>query len=392
MPRTRVDVVVVGLGVMGAAVTAALARQGLKTVGLDQYTPPHDRGSSHGQTRLLRTAYVEGDVYIPLVKRAIEGWRSLEAETGEAFFHQTGIVYLGGPKSTLLDDLDAAATAHHLPVTCLNINNLYKDNYDHVPKGFALPPGWQGRLERDAGFVRCEPAVGAFHQVAQNAGARLVFGQTVNVEEQPGKSFHIQTTSEDFEARHIILCVGPWFGQFMVAHFPRLSPIPTVLEQRTLHWYGAGPAQTVEAGFNPFCIDLDEGGWLYGFPCLDGRVKVSNHHLGARVESPEANPQALLAEHQRRMARWVAQYLPGLGTEQLARTCLYTTSPDTDFILGPHPENPRLILATGFSGHGFKFAPVIGDMLADVLMNDTADIIPAALRPDRFFRGHEHIC
>ncbi|MEO0612245.1 MAG: FAD-dependent oxidoreductase, partial [Pseudomonadota bacterium] len=227
MPRTRVDVVVIGLGVMGAAVTTALARRGVTVIGLDQYTPPHDRGSSHGQTRLLRTAYVEGDVYIPLVKRAIEGWRSLEAETGEAFFHQTGIVYLGGPKSTLLDNLDAAATAHHLPVARLDMSGPCKDDYHHVPEGFALSRGWQGRLERDAGFVRCEPAVSAFHQVAQRAGARLVFGQTVNVEEQPGKSFHIQTTSEDFEARHIILCVGPWFGQFMVAHFPRLSPIPT---------------------------------------------------------------------------------------------------------------------------------------------------------------------
>ncbi|MEO1149991.1 MAG: N-methyl-L-tryptophan oxidase [Pseudomonadota bacterium] len=375
MAQRVADALVVGLGVMGAAVTAALTRRGLDVVGFDQYTPPHHHGSSHGQTRLLRTAYVEGEIYVPLIKRAIDGWRELEAETGEDLFHQSGIVYLGGPTSTLLRDLNAARARHDLPFETLDTNLL---------SGEPLQDGWQAYLECAAGFVRCEPAVRALHQVAQRARASLLFNQPLSVSDTATGNFHIRTQTESFEAPLLFVCVGPWFGAFMETSFPHLVPIPTILERRSLHWYRAGQNHTLAAGFRPFCIDLGTDGWLYGFPALDGKVKVSNHHLGMTVDTPHANADTLLAQHRKKMAPWVTRHLPSLGPEETASTCLYTTSPDTDFILGPHPENRGLILATGFSGHGFKFAPVIGEMLADCINGQTAQIVPRGLRPKRF--------
>jgi len=371
------DIAVLGLGVIGAAVADALARAGARVAGFDRWHPPHDYGSSHGETRLLRTAYVEGDLYVPMVRRAIAGWRDLEAQTQTQLFNQTGIVYFGPEDGALITGVDRAAKTYDLPLDHGKANDFQE---------VCTPTEWSRRCEPEAGFINCEPAVAAFLKRAKSHGAHLFCDEEPDWISREHTHFSLKTSTRSVLVEKLVLCLGPFLPGFLADHFPRMSPVPLILQRRILHWY------TVQSGedgrsplLRPFCFDHGDDGWFYGFPSVDGQtVKVSNHHYGENITSLYDYNRAVDPADYRLVDHHVRQHLPWLGKRKQSKTCLYTTSLDEDFILGAHPDDDRLFVATGLSGHGFKFAPEIGNMMTRALQDGAETGIPSAFSPRRF--------
>ncbi|MGF1544179.1 MAG: N-methyl-L-tryptophan oxidase [Parvularculaceae bacterium] len=344
------DVAVVGLGVMGAACAAYAASAGLSVVGFDARRPPHDRGSSHGETRLLRVSYAEGEAYVPLARRARDLWRTLGDEAGEALFEETGVLYAGPPTSALLTGVKTAAAKHGLALSSpLNDSAL-------APR---LQPAWEAIFEDGAGFLRAEDALCALLEKASRAGAALRPGVGARATPDGGA---IEAAGEIIRAQRIILCVGAWLPDAAMGLAPALAGALR-LQRQTLHWYDAGPAFTRAAGFKPFVLAAADDAWIYGFPSIDGAtLKAANHFGGARIASPNDLDAPVDEAAAARIDAALADAFPDLGPRRRSKNCIYTMTPDEAFAIGPVREN--VLVVGGMSGHGFKFAPAIGEAAA----------------------------
>ena len=360
----RYDVAVVGLGAAGSA---ALARAGAKVVGIDRYDPPHALGSSHGETRLLRTAYSEGAVYVPMALRAIELWRALEQRTGTSLFAQTGVFYCGPQGERFLDSARAAAAHWQLPLA----------TPAPLPQ-LALPPAWQWFEERGGGYVFAEPAIGAFLQDAKAHGAELFANCRCEAMDSSGPAIVLQTAAGAIAADKVVVTTGAWIAQLL----PELAPA-THAERRVLHWFADPDGRhTSAAGFKPFVVTTGNDQMFYGFPAnAIGEVKVGEHFLAERIAGPDTVDRAISARDVEHIVPLVAQFLPGLGARTRSTVCFYPMSWDEHFIIDRSPHDARIVVGAGLSGHGFKFAPVIGEALANLALDRTQqiDIAPFAL-------------
>lgn len=355
------QVAVVGLGAAGAAALWALARAGCDVVGVDQFDVAHDRGSSHGQTRMLRVAYAEGPEYVPLVRRAIGLWRELEAQTGQALFRETGIFYAGEPESAFLKATAASARAQNVTL-------------DIVPAGaqrnrMALPAHWTAFVEREGGFVEAEKALLAFVGEARRSGARVVTGKVVRFD-QRADGVEVKTDRETIHARRVVVAAGAWASELLPSLAPHLR-----IERRVLHWFeDRGGRHRFDAGFIPFIVDADDGLEFYGFPSIDGLgVKAAEHDMRNALLAPVASADKLdLRVSEAEVARasaLVRRYLPELGPATASKVCMYPMSTDGHFIVDRLPDAPNVIVAAGLCGHGFKFAPALGEALAALALD-----------------------
>jgi sarcosine oxidase len=360
------DVVIIGLGVMGSAALAALARRGKRVVGIDRFSLGHDRGSSHGITRVIRLGYFEHPSYVPLVRAAYPLWRELEARSGQSLMTKTGIVEIGAPASDLVAGTLQSSQLHGLPHDILDAPSLMK----RFP-AFRLPDDFVGVFQPDGGFVRAEPAVAALQELASRSGAELIWNEPVLAIKPHRDGVALTTGRGDIRAGRAIVAAGPWLKSLL----PQL-PVRLRVTRQVLAWFEPADHARPRFAAERFPVFLLENadGVFYGFPADAPGVKVAKHHHLDEAVDPDHYDRAVSATDEAVIRKVLTAHLPDADGRLLtAQTCLYTITPDGDFILDQLPECPQIIVASPCSGHGFKFAPVIGEILADLAVTGRTD-------------------
>jgi sarcosine oxidase len=356
------DVVVVGLGAMGAAALHRLARRGVRVLGLDRLTPGHDQGSSHGESRIIRLGYFEHPSYVPLLRRAYQLWRELEAEAETKLLHITGIVEIGPPGGEVVSGTLAASRLHGLSHDVMDAAETMR----RFP-AFKIPGDYVGVFQPDGGFIAAEPAIAAMLARARTAGAEIQTNVAVRSVSPQGNGVRIETSSGAIDTRTAVVAAGPWLKKLM----PDL-PVPLRVTREVMGWFEPQNPAPFSAPFlaEPFPVFLLESplGQHYCFPpWRGGLLKIAKHHHRNQTVDPDHVDRVVSAEDEALIRPFVSRYIPAAaGPLRSAKTCLYTMTPDHDFLIDRLPGAQNIIVASPCSGHGFKFAPVIGEILADL--------------------------
>ncbi|MBY8875054.1 N-methyl-L-tryptophan oxidase [Micromonospora sp. PLK6-60] len=356
------DVIVVGLGGMGSSAAYHLAARGQRVLGLERFGPAHDRGSSHGGSRITRQAYFEDPAYVPLLLRAYELWERLERDAGREIISLTGGVFVGRPESTVVAGSLRAAREWDLPHELLDAGELRRRFPTFTPAGDEV-----ALYEARAGFVRPEATVAAHLDLAARHGADLRYGEPVRGwRVLPDGGVQVTTGQASYRARRLVVCPGAWAPELLAD-----LGVPLAVERQVMYWFqpgtGVGPFAPRR---HPIYIHEDAAGTqVYGFPAIDGPAggaKVAFFRHG-QLCTPETIDRRVHPAEVRDMAERLGSILPSLAGPFLrAATCMYTNTPDQHFVIATHPEHPQVTVACGFSGHGFKFVPVVGEILADL--------------------------
>jgi sarcosine oxidase len=359
------DALVVGLGGMGSAAAAHLAARGLRVTGLERFGPAHALGSSHGGSRIIRQSYFEDPAYVPLLKRAYELWERAERDAGADLLTVTGGLYLGAPHSRTVAGALASAREHDLPHERLDAAEIRRRFPTLRPAD-----GEVALYEAVAGYVRPEASVSAHLRLAARAGAELHFDEPVTTW-NAGDGVRVTTATGTYEAERLVVCPGAWAPQLLAD-----LGVPFTVERQVQYWFApAGGTAAYER--HPIWIhQADDGLQLYGFPAIDGPdggVKTAFFRHGS-VTTPETIDRVVHPDEVAFMAQRLGALAPGIPGEFLrGAACLYTTTPDEHFVVAVHPAHENVTVACGFSGHGFKFAPVIGEILADLATTGTTE-------------------
>lgn len=369
------DVVVLGLGVMGASAVHQLAGRGVRVLGLDANQRGHVLGSSHGRSRIIREAYYEAAEYVPLVQRAFIQWRELEEETGLDLLLMTGCLNIGRPGTQVVDGVIASARRHGLPSEVLPSDAMRS----RFP-AFALPESHVGVYQPTAGVLNADACVGALVDASVARGATIRHGELVNNWEPDGDGVIVRTRSGTIRAQKLVITAGPWSASVLADLGLPLQAV----RQYVVHFEPQAPERFSAPGFPAFIWDVAEGE-VYGIPYLPGSgFKVGGHDPGEPC-TPETARRTVTAEEIENVRSIFERCLPGCATTMsMAATCLYTVTPDRHFIIDRHPEHPQVSYAAGFSGHGFKFGPTIGEVLADLAIEGSSRHDVAFLRAARF--------
>jgi sarcosine oxidase len=350
------DVVVCGLGAMGSAALHHLASRGKRVLGLERYIPGHDRGSSHGATRIIRLGYFEHPSYVPLLRRAYALWRELEAAAGRQLLHITGIAEIGPSAGALVQGTLASSRLHGLRHEALAAPELMR----RFP-AFKLPPDYVAVVQPDGGFVEVEPSIAAQLALATAAGAEIRSGERVQAIEPRTGCVRIVTDGGAVEAGAAIVAAGPWAKALL----PALAA-PLRVTREVMGWFEPTDAELFQA-FPVFIIESRHG-MHYGVPPDGGGgIKIAKHHHRNETVDPDDYDRTVSADDEALIRAAVADHIPAAnGALIAAKTCLYTMTPDGDFLIDRLPGAPNVVVASPCSGHGFKFAPVIGEILADL--------------------------
>lgn len=351
---------VIGAGAAGSAAAYALARRGADVHLFEQYELFHVNGSSHGATRLFRIAYYEHPDYVPLLQRAAALWRDLEAASGDALLYQTGILMAGYDDGIFIPGNLEAARRHDLPIECLSSETAVR----RFP-WFSFPSEMQLMIEPDAGFVRADLAIAAFVRGAADKGARIRDKRAVRAWSPASRGVEVETADGTESFDRLIVAPGAWATPLLGDIGVIVSPV-----RKNLFWVAPGDDRfALNSGFPPFAVEQRDKSFFYGFPAVDNDgVKTGEHTGGLPVGAPE-DPMTdeRREEDAARQQRFLKTYAPGLPHAiTKAQACLYEASPDGHFIIDRHPADERVSFAIGMSGHGFKFAPLIGEALADL--------------------------
>ena len=367
----RVEVAVVGLGAMGATALWVAASSGLTAAGLDALEPPHDRGSSHGESRVFRTAYSEGTFYVPLLQRSLALWRDLEAESGAELFTATGALLIGPPDSDTVRGALASARAHRLEHRLLDATALRREYPQH-----AVDEGSVAVHETQAGVLRPERCIATALERARALGARVETGARVTAVRPHATGIDIAVDGGGVvRADRVIVAAGAWSGRLL----PALSAALTV-ERQVMAWFPCeDPQAFAPQRFPVFIHDIGAGRLRYGLPTLDGRtVKVAVHHEGAAAH-PDHLDRTVGEADLAPLREFVAGHLRGLGSDVAAAVvCMYTNTPDEHLMVGAVPSQPGVIALGGCSGHSFKLAPAMAEVAVACALGEP---VPPALAP-----------
>jgi sarcosine oxidase len=356
------DVAIAGLGGMGSAIAAHCAVRGASVIGLEQFGPAHDLGSSHGKSRMIRKAYFEDAAYVPLVLRSYELWRALERETGDQLLRITGVLSAGKENSEIISGTKRAAAQHDLSIEALSREQVSK----RYP-GVKLLENEVALFEPDGGVLDPEGAVRAHLKAARAAGAELRFETAMRSWDTNGDGVQLHLADgTHLSARTLVLSLGPWFKQTLEA----LGV--TLRVQRNVQAWFSPDTNLYEADRFPAFL-LDRAGLpapLYGFPDFGDGVKVAFHGLGQITTAEEIDRGVDMARDVAPIAHELQRWMPGAAAIfREAKPCMYSLTPDGNFVIDRHPAHSNVVLCGGFSGHGFKFAPVIGEIAADLSLD-----------------------
>lgn len=374
------DSIVVGLGGMGSAAAAHLARRKQRIVGLEQFSPAHALGSSHGKTRIIRQAYYEDPAYVPLLLRAYELWHELERETGQTLLRRTGGLMVGLPDSPLVAGSQRSAREHGLAHDVLDAREMRRRFPATNPRA-----GEVGVFELPAGMLFPERCVQAHLDSAARGGAELHFDTPVSDwgMTEHGAAYATTTAGDRFEAGNLLVCAGAW-----VERWASQMGVPIRIERNVMHWFEGAPAALAELQELPvFILDRAGSPALYGFPYIEGQgLKAAFHHSGTYT-TPDALERTVKPAEAAPVQAALAQWLPAAATRCIESVaCMYSLTPDEHFVVGLHPTLPNVVVAAGFSGHGFKFCSVMGEIMADLAMQRATRHPIELFSPTRFKR------
>ena len=371
----RGEVIVVGLGAVGAAVSWQLARRGVGVIGFDRYAPPHDRGSTHGESRITRLAVGEGEEYVPLVRRSHELWREIEAESSSSLLTQIGGVVIGGPESVFVERTRGIAARSGIVHENLDGAELLQ----RFPM-FAAGEGARAYYEPEAGYVRPEAAVAAQLGLAAKAGARLCLDQAVLEWRASPEGVSVRTESGVHSADQLVVCVGPWIHEL----FPEGREVFAVYRQLLL-WFAIADEPPGLDQMPVFVWDFggERSGFVhlhgfYGFPPLAGAgggVKVATEQFEHTTEPDGAQHPATPKEAALMRQEVIGERLPWLGSTPLRTvSCLYTSTRGSRFVIDRHPSHENVMIVSACSGHGFKHSPAVGEAVAQSIAGESPEV------------------
>lgn len=372
MAFERFDTIVLGTGAVGAAVLDQLAQRGQRVLGLDQYPPGHDRGSSHGQTRAIRRAYFEHPDYVPLLTRAYELWDELEERSGETLFERCGLLQVGPRTGDVVRGVLQSAREHDLEVELIE-----QPRGHELCEGFEVPEGLVAVHERDAGYLHVEACVRAQIELACLSGAAHRV-EAVDSWFASRDGVEVMTRQSTYVAGSLVICAGAWSGPMLETG---ALDLPLQVLRKSLFWFAGETSQWKQRPV--FLFELPFG-VFYGFPALDeAGLKLAEHSGGLPVAGPHSSEHAL-EEDEARVQRFRKLCLPGLESSVSTRaSCMYTMTPDQHFIVDRHPLWPHVAYAAGLSGHGFKMAAALGEALADLIDRGSTQLPIGFLSRDR---------
>jgi sarcosine oxidase len=369
------DVIVVGLGAVGSATAYSLSKRGHRVMGIDQFSPPHSYGSSHGETRIIRKSYFEHPSYVPLLCRAYELWATLEQEVGEKLYHATGLLEIGPENGIVIPGVRKSASTFGLPIEEMSMNDAIRN--------FPMIEGdreWSVIFERDAGYLRVESCIRAHLNQAETHGAKLVTHDRVLEWRPLGVGVVVRTASEEYSASRLILTTGPWANDWLSR-----EGVPLTIVHKHLYWHDAPRAYREESGFPCFFFETPAG-HFYGFPVRDSLgLKVARHSGGQVATGSIDGTHPDDIEDQTMVETFLRQHLPTVATRcSRAMGCYYTMTPDENFIVDTLPGFPQVAMVAGLSGHGFKFASVLGECVGSLATGEPLGLDIEFLKLGRF--------
>jgi sarcosine oxidase len=352
------DHIVIGVGSMGSATCYQLARRGRSVLGLEQFSIPHELGSHAGESRIIRKAYYEHPDYIPLLLRAYENWNELMERSGKTLYHKTGLLYAAPKGHQLIRNIRNAADKFGIPLL------------SNISSSFSLPDNFETLFEPDAGFVEPENTIRTLVKHAIDLGAEIhereeVLGWTMD----SNGTMVVSTNISEYSCNKLVITSGAWSGKIIPGIKGRLR-----VTRQVLAWFK--PAQHdrfSEQDFPCWMVATDhQDGVYYGFPITSshpGALKLAYHWPGAETE-PDKVERLVSQADVDDLEGFLKNYLPaGFGNIESTKVCLYSNSPDEHFVIDNLPGmGEKVCVAWGFSGHGFKFVPVVGEILADLAM------------------------
>lgn len=366
---------------MGSAAAFHLARRGALVTGLETFGPAHDRGSSHGESRIIRQAYFEDPAYVPLVLRAYQLWRELEVSSGQSLLETTGGVMIGPPEGEMVSGSLASARRWDIPHRILTAPELHAE----FP---AFQPGSDqvGLVEPEAGVLAPEMAVLSHLRQAASLGAELHFGESVVGWDASESSVVVRTGSGRYEADRLLLTAGAWSADLLSG-----VEIPLQPERQVMVWFAPTDIGPFTAPHGPiYLYERGDGAQYYGLPTRDGLTAKAARHHGGELTTAAGLRREIEECDVADVREGLKDILPELAGAPLARAtaCLYTNTPDLNFVIGLHPRSSRVAVAAGFSGHGFKFSPVVGEILSDLAESGETALPIAVFAPGRFVPHH----
>jgi len=379
------DFIIVGLGTAGSATCMTLAQRGFRVLGLDGYRPPHQLGSHHGASRSVRRAYLEGTAYVPMAQRAWKLWRRLEKESGQTLLVKTGNLTIGPPDCPAVTGFLSSAQAYEIPHEQLTAAEV-RERWPQL----APPDTYIAGLEKDAGIVFPESSIAAMLAAARRAGADLVWDASVESWSEGSDSVRVHTGTKTYSAGRLLVAAGAWTGELLGLPQTVLTP-----KRVPVHWIEVPPDGDFRRGRFPVNFwqvpSGNNGGDLPGYrefytlpvTGTETRLKAAFHNELVDCD-PAALDRKVSAHEIGKIQSVLARFLPGLEKYPLqSEVCLYTLTPDGHFFLGRKPGTQN-VFGVALAGHGFKFAPVLGEILADLMMNNTPEFDVELFSPQRF--------
>lgn len=362
------DVIIVGAGSMGMAAGYYLARDGKRVLLLDAHDPPHTEGSHHGETRIIRHAYGEGESYVSMALRAQVLWNELQNLSGEELFINTGVLTVARPESKFMQNVLRSAEAYGL-----NVEQLAAEEINFRWNGFKVPEGYIGCHELESGVLMSENCIRAFKVQALKHGAILKVHTPATAISVFDKHVEVAAGSESFTADSLI--VAPGAAARKLLSMIGLS-LPLEELRTSFSWFKTDERIYSAEGFPAYLFELPAE-MYYGFPSINGTGVKIGRHDGGRLRDMQKPPEAFgtYEQDQQDVAGFAERCLPKVGKHHSGKTCSYTNTPDGDFIIDQHPDYPHIVLACGFSGHGFKFSSVVGEILSELVTGDRKSVL-----------------
>jgi len=371
------DVIVIGTGAVGSAAMYYLARNGVDVIGLDRFPAAHDKGSSHGQTRIIRLAYFEHPDYVPLLKRSFELWEELEKVSGIDLYTESGLIQVGPPDGEIVAGVRESAAMHNLTVEDVTQSDL-KDFYP----GFSIPDGMEAVFEKRAGFLKVEKCIETFLDLADKSGAQLHTGiEVLGWQLDSDDRVKVTTNEGAFAADRIIVTAGAWAGDLIKGLGVNLTVV-----RKPLFWFQSDNIYELDSGCPAFFYETSEGSF-YGFPAIDELgLKVAEHTGGEPVINPLDVDRSKHRSDEAKIEYFLQEYLTAMNSPTLTdhKVCMYTRSPDEDFIIDKVEVYPQVSYVAGLSGHGFKMASVLGEIMADMATKGSTEYPIEFLSANRF--------
>ncbi|WP_166830074.1 N-methyl-L-tryptophan oxidase [Thalassoroseus pseudoceratinae] len=376
MPQTY-DAIVLGVGGVGSAALYQLASRGLRVLGIDRFGIAHDQGSSHGETRVIRQAYFEHPDYVPLLRHAYRLWDQLEKEAESELFHRVGLMLCGPADGEAIPGVKLAAERYGVDIETLSMTDAQKRF-----RGFQFPEETEVIFEPDAGFLEVENCVRTHIELAKQKGAQLRVGESVKGwQSESNSSVRVTTTTGEYHAGSLIISAGAWASEWLNA-----LEIPLTVLRKVMLWFAVQTAEYDEIQRTPVFYFERPDGTFFAPPCSDGQtIRLVKHDGGETVTNPLTVDRDLKPNDVKPLVKFVRETLPGLDPLPTRHgVCLYTMSPDGHFLVDRHPDHEKVVFAAGLSGHGFKFASVLGAALVDLAIDGKTDLPIGFLGTDRF--------